>query len=132
MNKEISDALHMLLHCALKDKEYETQKEQFDIVYKHIEELHNKIDKLLKENESLRARIKIIKRFRKKQTQKKNKYKSIVIDFQKALEKKNNKIDKAIELAKRQLLSNSNYTGYTDEMCLKDLLEILKDSDVDE
>ena len=47
MNKEISDALHMLLHCALKDKEYETQKEQFEFVYKYIEELHNKIDKAI-------------------------------------------------------------------------------------
>lgn len=36
------------------------------------------------------------------------------------------RIDKAIELGEKQLLSNSNYTGYTDEMCLKDLLEILK------
>ena len=47
MNKEVSDALHMLLHCALKDKEFETQKEQFEIVYKHIEGLHNKIDKAI-------------------------------------------------------------------------------------
>ena len=47
MNKEVSDALYMLLHCALKDKEFETQKEQFDIVYKYIEELHNKIDKAI-------------------------------------------------------------------------------------
>ena len=29
INKEVSDALHMLLHCALKDTEFETQKEQF-------------------------------------------------------------------------------------------------------
>lgn len=48
MNKEVSDALHMLLHCALKDKEYETQKEQFEIVYKYIEELNNKIDSAIK------------------------------------------------------------------------------------
>lgn len=46
MNKEVSDALYMLLHCALKDKEFETQKEQFDVVYRYIEELNNKIDKL--------------------------------------------------------------------------------------
>lgn len=47
MNKEVSDALYMLLHCALKDKEFETQKEQFEIVYKYIEELNNKINKLV-------------------------------------------------------------------------------------
>lgn len=38
-------------------------------------------------------------------------------------------IDKARELVNKQLLSNSNYTGYTDEMCLKDLLSILGDKD---
>jgi len=37
--KEVVDALHMLLHCALKDKEFETQKEQFDIVMNYIKEL---------------------------------------------------------------------------------------------
>ena len=39
INKEVSDALHMLLHCALKDTEFETQKEQFHIVYDYIEKL---------------------------------------------------------------------------------------------
>lgn len=38
-NKEVTDALHMLLHCALKDKEYETQKEQFYIVNNYLKEL---------------------------------------------------------------------------------------------
>lgn len=36
MNKEIIDALYMLLHCSLKDTEYETQKEQFKAVYDYI------------------------------------------------------------------------------------------------
>ena len=53
MNKEIEDALHMLLHCSLKDTEYETQKEQFKIVYNHIEELQQKIDKAIKYIESI-------------------------------------------------------------------------------
>ena len=38
-NKEAEDALHMLLHCAIKDKQYETQREQFYLVYKYIQEL---------------------------------------------------------------------------------------------
>lgn len=38
-NKEARDALHMLLHCALKDKEFETQKEQFYIVLRYIKKL---------------------------------------------------------------------------------------------
>jgi uncharacterized protein (UPF0335 family) len=39
INKEVEDALHMLLHCSLKDKEYETQKDQFRIVHEYIEKL---------------------------------------------------------------------------------------------
>lgn len=41
-NKEVSDALHMLLHCALKDTEYETQKQQFEIVNAYIKKLEEK------------------------------------------------------------------------------------------
>ena len=36
MNKEIEDALHTLLHCSLKDTEYETQFEQYKIVRDYI------------------------------------------------------------------------------------------------
>ena len=46
INKEISDALHMLLHCALKDKEFETQKEQFHIIYDYIKELEEENNQL--------------------------------------------------------------------------------------
>lgn len=38
-SKEVSDALHMLLHCSLKDTEYETQKQQFEIVNAYIKQL---------------------------------------------------------------------------------------------
>ena len=38
-NKEVSDALHMLLHCSLKDIEYQTQKQQFQIVNAYIKQL---------------------------------------------------------------------------------------------
>lgn len=47
--KEVQDALYVLLHCSLKDKEYETQKQQFDLVM-------NYIDRLQKENEELKER----------------------------------------------------------------------------
>ena len=43
-NKEVDDALHMLLHCSLKDYEYKTQKEQFDIIHDYIKELENKVE----------------------------------------------------------------------------------------
>ena len=62
MNKEIDDALHMLLHCSLKDTEYETQVEQYKIVRNYITNLEqenkqlkdnwNKLKKWLEENES--------------------------------------------------------------------------------
>lgn len=45
MNKEIEDALHMLLHCSLKDTEYETQREQFEFIYKYIENLEKENQK---------------------------------------------------------------------------------------
>lgn len=98
---------------------------------KHCED----IEKLLKENHSLRTRIKTIKRLRKKQTQKKNKYKSIVTDFQKALEKKNKKIDKAINHIKEQGCYDEDCNVFCDDLnyyAIPRLLEILeKDSDVD-
>lgn len=51
MNKEIEDALCMLLHCSLKDKEYTTQKEQFEYVYKYVEQLQQ-------ENQQLKEQLK--------------------------------------------------------------------------
>lgn len=48
IEKEVSDALHVLLHCALKDKEYETQKEQFNFVYDYIFKLENNWNELNK------------------------------------------------------------------------------------
>ena len=38
-NKEVVDALCLLLHCSLKDKKYETQKQQFDLIYNYIEKI---------------------------------------------------------------------------------------------
>lgn len=46
MDKEISDALHFLLHCSLKDIEFETQREQFEFIYKYIENLEKETEKL--------------------------------------------------------------------------------------
>lgn len=53
------------------------------------------ITNLQQENESLRARIKTIKRLRKKQTQKKNKYKSIIFNEEKALQDYKSRCEKA-------------------------------------
>ncbi len=53
MNKETEDALHMLLHCSLKDTEYETQFKQYKIVRKYITNLQ-------KENKRLKEEIKNI------------------------------------------------------------------------
>lgn len=43
--KEIEDALHTLLHCSLKDTEYETQVEQYKIVRKYITNLQQENQK---------------------------------------------------------------------------------------
>lgn len=45
-NKEVNDALHMLLHCALKNTEYETQKQQFQIVNAYIKQLEEENENL--------------------------------------------------------------------------------------
>ena len=47
-SKEVSDALHMLLHCSLKDTEFETQKEQFEIVNAYIKQLEEENKELKK------------------------------------------------------------------------------------
>ena len=50
MNKEIEDALHTLLHCSLKDTEYETQVEQYKLVRDYITNLK-------KENKQLNSLV---------------------------------------------------------------------------
>jgi|GEM_PF-3803658 len=42
MDKVVSDALHALLRMAYKATEYETQKEQFDIVHDYIGRLEKR------------------------------------------------------------------------------------------
>ena len=51
MNKEIEDALYTLLHCSLKDTEYETQVEQYKTV-------RNYITNLQQENKQLKEELK--------------------------------------------------------------------------
>ena len=43
-NKEVSYALYMLLHCAMEDDKYTTQKEQFDIISSYIKELEDRLE----------------------------------------------------------------------------------------
>ena len=47
-SKEASDALYMLWHCALINKEFETQKQQFQIVNAYIKQLEEENKKLKK------------------------------------------------------------------------------------
>lgn len=44
--KEVEDALYMLLNCSLKDTKYTTQKEQFEVVKKYIAILEQENHKL--------------------------------------------------------------------------------------
>ena len=63
-NKEVNDALHMLLHWALKNTEYETQKQQFQIVNAYIKQLEeenkNKINELQTKLNEKQEKIQII------------------------------------------------------------------------
>ena len=64
MNKEVNDALHTLLSIALENNKYESQKEQYKIVYDYIMELQEEnkeahdFDETMKDiKENLIARI---------------------------------------------------------------------------
>ncbi|MDY3778484.1 MAG: hypothetical protein SOZ53_06485, partial [Candidatus Onthovivens sp.] len=57
MNKEISDSLHFLLHCSLNDARFETQREQFEFIYKYIENLVKKNQKYKEVIDKLKTNI---------------------------------------------------------------------------
>ena len=94
MNNEIKEILDRI----------ETASEIFDCLLKPEEctEILDLITNLQQENESLRTRIKTIKRLRKKQTQKKNKYKSIIFDEEQKLKDYKSRIDKAVEYINKE------------------------------
>lgn len=53
MNKEVSDALHCLFHCARENKKiFVTQHQQFRLVYNYINQLEKEVERL-KEREKL-------------------------------------------------------------------------------
>lgn len=56
-----------------------------------------------------------------------------ILDSNKFLSEKYNELQKqkddVVELIKKQLLSNTNITKYTDEMCLRDVLRMLGEID---
>ena len=56
-SKEASDALYMLWHCALINKEFETQKQQFQIVNAYIKQLEEENKNCKKEYHSLINKI---------------------------------------------------------------------------
>lgn len=70
-------------------------------------------EELKQENESLRARIKTIKRLRRKQTQKKNKYKAIIFNEEKALHNYKSRCEKASEY-----INCNKHENYDFEICL--------------
>ena len=66
-----------------------TKERELEELPKEINDLYDYTVKLQQENESLRRRIRTQKSRRKKQTRKKNKYKSLLIDRENALTRKN-------------------------------------------
>lgn len=75
-----------------------------DLTYRNVE-LEQENQQLRKENKSLRDRIKTIKRTRKKQTQKKNRYKQVITVLQNSLTIKNNVLDEIREITKSSITS---------------------------
>lgn len=95
---------------------------------KEIEELLNKMKTILKTYKELKVEPTLCEELIT--TGELN----LLLSYIEQLEKENQQLkkqkDDVVELIKKQLLSNTNITKYTDEMCLKDLLRMLGDSDV--
>ena len=96
------------------------------------------ITNLQEENKSLRTRIKTIKRLRKKQTAKKNKYKSIIFNEEKALHDYKSRCEKASEYIMTELIDewsirNQGYVSGSDlpVEAITPLLNILQGEDKD-
>ncbi len=126
--REVSDALYMLLHCALKDKEYETQKEQFYIVHDYIKQLEKKDRESKKikgvlENALYLSRRKYNNdkiRYRKKY----KKERDIVVEFEKWLEE----LYKNTEFLATDDYNHGRDVGYSFALgdCLKKIQELKK------
>lgn len=115
MSKEIEDALHMLLHCSLKDTEYETQFEQYKIVRDYITNLQQENKQLKQRNKEIYDGFKAAIDEVCETDREKRKYKT--------------KINKAIEYIK----NNIDNTGWLEigTNDVNELLEILGDKEND-
>ena len=100
-NKEASDALHLLLHCSLKDKEYDTQKAQFVTVLSYIERLEKQI-KVLEQRYNLKVQQ--------------------MVEY-----RDENYISKAVIRDKIGELEEDNYDGEQYQMCIEAKIDILKE-----
>ena len=119
MNKEVEDALHMLLHCSLKDTEYETQFEQYKIV-------RNYITNLQQENKQLKEQLENdIDRYEDTI--------SYQLGFDKGKEYMQQRIDKVIEYIQKRFEINKYgeyyFTHTFDNSNMKELLDILGDKE---
>ena len=128
MNKEIEDALHTLLHCSLKDTDYETQVEQYKLVRDYITNLkkenkqlnslvnscQEEIERLTKENQELKSKLEL--------------YENGVY-FSSKVDEKDKQIDKLKEWINIVQQNKDNRHAepfiFTDE--LDELLDILKE-----
>ena len=128
MNKEIEDALHTLLHCSLKDTDYETQVEQYKLVRDYITNLkkenkqlnslvnscQEEIERLTKENQELKSKLEL--------------YENGVY-FSSKVDEKDKQIDKLKEWINIVQQNKDNRHSepfiFTDE--LNELLDILKE-----
>ena len=128
MNKEIEDALHTLLHCSLKDTEYETQVEQYKLVRDYITNLkkenkqlnslvnscQEEIERLTKENQELKSKLEL--------------YENGVY-FSSKVDEKDKQIDKLKEWINivQQNKDNKHLEPFISTDELDELLDILKE-----
>jgi len=120
--KEAEDALCVLLHCSLKDTEYDTQKAQFGTVLSYIERL----EKENKELSIIKRGIQVMEsNFANADTYyliaKPNFLKS---DYKKLLD---DYIPKSEIRDKLEELEEDNYDGEQYQMCIEAKIDILKE-----
>ena len=124
-NKEVNDALHMLLHCSLKDTEYETQKQQFQIVNAYIKQLEEENKELLEVKISASAHNRIM------ELEEENKQLEAIKD--EAIRKYNfesipvSKVKEKIEELKKDVINLDTYPNFSEQEVHREIVEVLQE-----
>lgn len=96
MNKEVECILDEISEKIIPNEYWSKVRDYITKLQEDIRTGQEINGELQQENESLRTRIKTIKRLRKKQTRKKNKYKEIIFNEEKKLQDYKSRVEKAL------------------------------------